>query len=451
MAQSVKRPVESFLVALAAQTTMPTSGTISDSTNLDVNLANGQLGIASSSVLGSVAMNTFLGATPTMAQAPVIQIYQGTSDSTLTSTLNATHPLGLRPYEVSSVIDGRHPVTVTKQLYVAPESDVVQVGAVVGDAAAVNILDETEYEIAIGFRGRRIQETFSSEEAAYLRAKVTTPDFTTLGYTDAQATNWILTYLGWEINKNSKAFKTYPTRPNHAPVVAFLIDTAGASGVEIGQGSPIAAGDVVPVVTTASGNRNITLTADMATSIKDAAIAGFGDVIANVTWSIIPINLATAATASGDLLLIMALDSNLVYEDNIPQVKNYLEVSLPQGFNQATVTNTKQNIGTEGEGTYRQLNLLYKGTQGQRKYNLRHEMFPIPEYPSPFLSTETYNVYNILHSNYRETDVINTIGSPFRDIVCIPSSNTTLVTAFDAALNAWLGSTANQAAIVTVS
>ena len=451
MSKSVKRPVESFLVALAAQTTMPTSGTLSDSSNLDVNLNNGQLGIFSAGVFGSVAMNTSLGATPTMAQAPEIRIVQGTPHSAGTSTLNATHPLTIRPFETSSIIDGRNPVTVTKQLYVAPESDVVQVGAAVGSAGAVNILDETTYEIAVGFRGRRVQEYFSTEEAAYLRAKTVSPDFTTLGYTDAQATNHILTYLGWEINKNSTAFKVYPTRPNHAPVVAFLIDTAGASGVEIGQGSPLAAGDVVPVVTTSAGNRNITLTADQATSIKDAAVAGFGDVIANVTWSIIPINLATAGTASGDLLLIMSLDDNLVFVDDVPQIKNYLEVNLPQGFNIATVTNTKQNQGKEGEGTSRQLDLLYKATQGQRKYNLDHELFPIPAHTSPILSGETYNVYNIQHSNFREVDVINRIASPFRDIVCIPSSNTTLVTAFDAALNAWLGSTANQAGIVTIS
>lgn len=446
-----KRPIESFLVALAAQTTMPTSGTISDSSNLDVNLNNGQLGIASASVLGSVAMNTLLGASPTMAQAPVIQIYQGTSSSSGTSTLNATHTLSIQPFKQSSLIDGRYPVTVTKQLYVAPESDVVQVGAAVGDAGAVNILDETEYEIAVGFRGRRVQEYFSSEEAAYLRSKVTTPDFTTLGYTDAQATNWILTYLGWEINKNSKAFKTYPTRPNHAPVVALLVDTAGGSGVPFYDGGAIAAGDVIPVVTTSAGNRNITLTADQATSLVDAAVAGFGDTIDNVTWSIVPINLATAATGSGDLLLLLSLDDNLVYEDNVPQIKNYLEVSLPKGFDKDTVTNTKQNSGGEGEGTARQLELLYKGTQGQREYNNRHEMFPIPAYTSPILSSETYNVYNILHSNFHETDIINTVSSPFRDIVCIPSSNTTLVTAFDTAINAWLGSTANQAAIVSVS
>lgn len=451
MSKSVKRPVESFLVALAAQTTMPTSGTLSDSSNFDVNLNNGQLGLFSAGIFGSVAMNTSLGATPTMAQAPEIRIVQGTPHSAGTSTLNATHPLTIRPFETSSIIDGRNPVTVTKQLYVAPKSDVVQIGDAVGEAGAVNILDETTYEIAVGFRGRRIMEYFSTEEAAYLRAKVTSPDFTTLGYTDTQATSWILNYLGWEINKNSTAFKVYPTRPNHAPVVALLIDPAGNSGVPFYDGGAIASGDVIPVVTTSAGNRNITLTADTAASLIAAAVAGFGDSIDNVTWSIVPIDLSAATTNEGQILLLLSLDDNLVFVDDVPQVKNYLEVSLPQGFDIATVINTKQNQGTEGEGTSRQLDLLYKATQGQRKYNLDHEMFPIPTHTSPILDGETYNVYNIQHSNFRNVDVINTIASPFRDIVCIPSSNTTLVTAFDAALNAWLGSTANQAGIVTIS
>lgn len=449
---SNKRPVESFLVALAAQTTMPTSGTISDSTTMDVNLANGQLGIVSAGINGSVAMNTFLGATPTIAQAPEIRILQGTPGSTLTSTLYSTYPLTIRPYEQSSLIDGRgQGVRVTKQLYVAPEHDVWAIGNTVGETDAVNILDETEYEISVGFRGRRIQEIFSLEQAAYLRSKVVTPSFSDLGYTDAEATSWILNKLAYEINLNSSAFVLNQRRPNKGPVVALLIDTTGSNGVEIGLATPLAAGDIIPVVTTASGDRSITLTAAQATSIKDAAVSLFGDVIANVTWTIVPVDLTEiTGTSLADMIFLVALDETLAFVDDIPQVKVYLDVNLPLGFDSALVRNTRANQGTEGEGTARQMELLYQATQGQRKYNLQHEMYPIPQNTSPILSTETYNIYSILHTNYHQVDVINRVDSPFRDIVLIPSSNTTLVTNFDAAINAWLASTANQPSIITL-
>lgn len=448
-----KRPVESFLVALAAQTTMPTSGTISNSSNLDVNLANGQLGIVSAGLGGSVAMNTFLGATPTMAQAPQIRILQGTAYSDNTLTYSATHPLTIRPYEQSSLIDGRNPVTVTKQAYVAPEHDVWVIGNTVGQSGAVNVAKETEYEVAVGFRGRRIQEFYSCEEASYLRAKVTTPDFSALSYSTAEATDWILTKLAWDINKNSSAFVVDPRRPNKAPIVALLIDTTGTDGLAIGGVDPIVAGDVVSVVSTANGLRNITLTAAMANSIKDAATTITGDAIADVTWSILTIDPADAGSATGglgDMLMLVALDETLAFVDDIPQVKVALEVSLPLGFNHTTVRYQRANELKEGEGTARQMELLYQATQGQRKYNLQHEDYPIPQHPSPILSTETYNMYSILHSNYSQVDVINRVDSPFRDIVLIPSSNTTLVSAFDAAINAWLASTANQPSIITL-
>lgn len=449
---SNKRPMESFLVALAAQTSMPTSGTISDSSTMDVNLVNGQLGIVSAGINGSVAMNTFLGASPTIAQAPEIRILQGTAYSTLTSGFTATHPLTVRPYEQSALIDGRgQGVTVTKQLYVSPEHDVWAVGNTVGEADAINILDETEYEISIGFRGRRIQEIFSREEAAYLRSKVVTPNFTDLGYTDAEATSWILNKLGYEINLNSSAFVLNQRRPNKAPVVALLIDTTGTNGVAIGGVDPIAAGDIIPVVTATTGTRSITLTTATATSIKDAAVTLSGDAIADVTWTIVPVDLTQiTGTSVADMMFLVALDETLVFVDDIPQVKVYLDVNLPLGFDSALVQRTRANQGTEGEGTARQMELFYQATQGQRKYNLQHEMYPIPQHASPILSTETYNIYSILHSNYHQVDVINRVDSPFRDIVLIPSSNTTLVTAFDTAINAWLASTANQPSIITL-
>lgn len=451
MNASNKRPVESFIVA-GADTAMPTSGTLMNSSTGAVNLAEGRLGLISASPYGTLAMNTFVDATPTVTEAPVIAFVQGTADSANPAAAS-TYPLWTRAYEMSSPIDGRGNVTVTKQVFRSPEHSVWNIGAPVGDADAVNVLDNTEYEVAIGLRGYRVEDSYSCQEASYIRAKVTTPDFTDLGYTDAQATDWILTKLAWEINRNSQAFSVNSRFPNKGPILALLIDTTGATGgVEIGGVSPIAAGDVISVVTTSSGLKNVTLTEAMATSIKDAAVAAFGDVIANVTWTILTVDLADAGSASsglGDVLMLVGLDEPTAFVDWIPQTKVRLEVTIPSGFDYTTVRYSHDNFPDEGQGTSRQLDLLYKATQGQRKYNLRHTQWPVVEFPSPIVSGEEYDVYAIRHAKHTQVDTFNLVDSQFVDYICIPTSYGTL--AIDTIFNNWLATTPSGSAIITLN
>lgn len=450
MNASNKRPVETFLVA-SADSAMPSSGTLMNSSTGAVNLSDGQLGVISSSIYGSVAMNTFLADSTNISEAPVITFVQGTANSANPGA-TSTYPLWTRAYEMSSPIDGRKNVYVTKQTYRSPEHSVWCIGNAVGETDAVNILDNTEYEVAVGFRGYRVEDSYSCQEASYLRAKVTTPDFTDLGYSDAQATDWILTKLAWEINRNSQAFSVNSRFPNKGPILALLIDTTGDDGTPIGGVDPITAGDVISVVTTSSGLKNITLTEELATSIKDAAIAATGDVIADVTWSILTVDLADAGSSSGglgDVLMLVGLDEPTAFVDWIPQVKVRLEVSIPSGFDYTTVRYSHDNFPDEGQGTSRQLDLLYKATQGQRKYNLRHTQWPIVEFPSPIESGEQYNVYAIRHANHTQVDTFNLVDSQFVDYICIPTSFETLD--LDSTLESWLESTPSAGTIITLN
>lgn len=439
--QTNKRATESFIVNLAGQTTMPTSGFIYNASTSNVNLANGQLGVVSDSIYGTRAFNNFTDATPTIAEAPVLAIYQGTSDSASMASASAAYPLWVRPFERTNSIDGRTTVRVTKQAYQDPSHSVWRLGAVVGETDAVNVLDETTYTVAVALRGRRVQYTHSFEEAATLHASVTTPNFTDLGYSAAQATDYILTYLGWNINRNSYVLNMNSRFPAKWPVIAFLVDSAGTSGDVI---DAMAAGDTLVVVNTATGSRSITLTQAMVDSLQAAdPVPG--------TATIVPIDLTEAGeivTSAADHLLIMGLDERVAYSDKIPQVKTALQVGLTSGFNFNTVANTQESFAFEGSGLSRQLELLYQATQGQRKYNLEHTEDPIVKFPSPIVNGQTYVVYNIVHGRQEEVDTFNTIYSPYREIICIPrySSGTTdnaLISTFDGVLNSWLASSSN--------
>jgi len=460
---SNKRPVESFIIGKQGITTVIATGTLNDTTTGNVNLADGQLGIVSDSIWGTVAMNAFCDATPTVAEAPVIAVYQGTENSAAMGTATATYPLWVRPYERTAPIDGRRPITITKQVARTPGHSTWIVGDATGSAGEINVLDETEYTITTMFRGRRIEEFYSEQSAASLITSFTTPNFTDLGKTETQGRSYLVHNLAYLINQNSTALNVSPRRPHKSPVVAFAIDTTGASGTAIGGnagGSPstaLASGDSVGVVNTDAGLRSITLTEAMASSIKNAALALAGGVIGDLEWTIVTTDLATAYTDTVDLIMLMALDETTAYVDYIPQVKVRLEVGLTRGFDYNTVTNDQYVYADEGQGDGRSLNLLYAATQGQRKYNLRHTEDPVVNFSTtPFSTSITYCVYNIQHSHARSVDTFNTVVQPRREIIAVPtySSGTTannVITLLDTAFNAYLASTTHNTAIIALN
>jgi hypothetical protein len=456
--QNNKRAVETFLVAAVGQTALPTSATaLVNSSTGAVNLNNGQLGIFAAYPMdgGSVVdMNTAVNHTTTyatVATAPWIQIFQGTADSANPGGSTAKYPLFPRPYEASQVIKGQNNLVVTKQLAESPTFSTWVMGAAQGNGTAISALDNTEYGIAVAYRGRMMDELYSPEATNHTNFYFSTPNYTALS--TAEPTDHLLQNLAWQINRNSKAVAVNRTKYRGSdPVVALLVDSNSPSaGVAIGGVTPIAAGDVIPVVTTQFGTRSITLTAAQAASIKDAMIAATGEAIADVDANILNINLATAGAVTGgvgDTLILLSLDRDQAFEDRVPQLKVRLDVALPAGF--LTTTYLEEEVqSSEGQGQGRNLNLWYKATHGQRKYNLDHTMDPVIEFPSPIDEDTTYAQYTILHEDVNQIDTSNVAVSPMKEVILIPSANTTLVTAIDNVLGAWVAS-ANGVGIVSL-
>jgi hypothetical protein len=443
--RTTARRVENFLVAKQGQTAIPTSGNL----YTPGTLADGQLAVVSSSMFGSVGMNVYTDATPTITEAPVIVIAQGNANSTTSQTATATYPLWVRPYEVSKEIDGRREVRVTKQSYRAPAFSTWYM-------TAPNVLSNTAYMMEIAFKGRRQEEMYSLQEQSSLNVGFTTPDFSSTGLNlnTAQARGWILNTVAYNVNRNSKALTPGARFAQQAPVVAFSILKAGGSGVAIGGVSPIAAASSVPVITTPQGTKNFVFTADQATAVKNAALAIAGGVIADLTWTIVPATYTASLTATNDAIIYMALDETQVYVDYVPQVKVRLNIGLRTGFLIDSTTLTQTGYADEGQGIGRVLDLQYKATEGQRKYANRHTEDPVITFPSPVDTALVYTTYVIHHSNVTETDMFTQLLRPAKEIVLIPQYSTGTTTnpylaTFEAVLNSWLASAVSNASIVT--
>jgi len=405
-------------------------------------LHNGQLGFVADSPFGTAAMHSYLDATPTVTESPVIAIYQGNENTRNVSTASATYPLSVRPFERTAAIDGRNRITVTRQNYRIPTHSTWVLGQPnAATTGKINVLDLTEYQLRIAFRGRRVDEFYSEQAAASLVSSITTPDFTTLNTGVNSARAWIIHNLAYNINRNSQAFAQTSRFPSNVPVVAFVVSSTATAGVQIGGASPITGGTAVTVVDVATGtDKVLTLTESMATSIKNAFLAKSGLPLLSVTWRIIPANLADTTTGSADMLVLMALDETLAFNDRIPQVKVRLDVGLTRGFEFETVSNLEWEQADEGQGLGRVLDLQYQATQGQRKYTLRHTLDPVINYPSPVNKNEVYNTFTIMHEYYHQNSFWGGDTIYRREIVLVPNSSVANIIAVSTNLETYLNS-----------
>jgi hypothetical protein len=125
-----------------------------------------------------------------------------------------------------------------------------------------------------------------------------------------------------------------------------------------------------------------------------------------------------------------------------------LTIATPEGFT-AAIKNAKLANAREGQGQGRVLDLLYKATQGQRKYFNQHNLDPVINFPSPIDVLTNYTVYNITYSNEINTDIASMTTNPFRTLLCIPAESVPgtpnpLIATLDTTLNSWLTSTGNS-------
>lgn len=442
MNQHVKRATESFIVAKQGASTIPVTGTISNSSTGNVNLTEGQLGFISQSSFGTVALNSFMGATPTITESPKIAIYQGTSASANINGATATYPLFVRPFEKTNDLDGvNSKIFVTKQIFRLAANNIWTLGTISSTATGeINVLDETEYRMYITFNSRNMDEMNNGVyQNGGLRVSITTPDFTTLGTSAVLARDWIVTKLGYEINRNSSAFSLSQKYRGTDPVVAIAVGITTGTAI-----SGITAGDSFAVFTYNGVDRSITIDAELLASIVAAGTASGFTHLQKIVLS----EAGTTGSGTATGLFLIGMDRTLSYVDRIPEKKVRLRVGLNAGFDYSTVRLVEDNRADEGQGYSRQLEILYQNTAGQRKFAQRHVEDPVVAFPSPIVDGVQYHIYNINHGRSEQISVAGVSFSPYREIICIPrySTGTTTnpaIALFDTALNSWLTSSAN--------
>lgn len=425
--------LETFLVAsasdLALYNTAGSGNNISNVSTGAVRLANGQLGIFCDSLFGTVALNVATDATPTKAEAPNIYIAQGTADSAAPSQSTYTYPLFPRPYERSGTIVGNGEIYATKQAYQAPTESTWVIGN--ASTGAITAANNTTYGLTVAYTGRIMTEEINHMGRRFFVPSYTTPNYTALG--TVNPVDHLVQNMVYQINRQSQVVASM--NKGAEPVYAIALNLSGTGGTALGS---LTAG-YVPLVTTSTGTRGVTLTAAQVTNLQATLPSG---------CSIITIDLTTAGSAATtNAFAIVALDRKLAYDDRVPQVKIGLAVGKRYGFSSAVYC-TQTGFAFEGQGVGRILDLEYKRTHQQRKYTLNHDVNPIIHFPSPVSTTTTYNRYNIEHVTNTTIDSANTVKVPQKAVILIPTASTTTVTQWDAAIDSWLTSVGSD--LVTI-
>jgi hypothetical protein len=400
-----------------------------------VMLADGQIGVYSADGSNrNTAVDNF-----TVAGERKLFIAQGRS------TTNDRNPLQTRPFEKSSVIDSRSRLEFWGATCSTPRNSAIKIGLLSGDIVAQ---DETLYGLTIAYHGRRTDILNGKTGPAFF-PEYTTPDYTALGTSAANARDGLVQNLVYQINSHSYVWNSPRAIEN---VVAFAVATtdgssgdaailAAAGGVTAPTATNIAAGTVTNIYIGYDSAGNA-ITIPNSESIQNT----FTDLMANTdlvgTDRIVPVAVgAVAGAAAGytaadgtvtcEAFIVMAYDDakTLAYLDEIPETKERIDVGLRQGFDTVAVTVDEGSYPDEGNGQGRKLRLFYESTDGLRKYEKTHpSLYGLSvNYGNDIIATTDYNVYAIYH----DTEALVSDGTsgehPHVTIVLVPCDQTALI------------------------
>lgn len=441
---------------LSSSASLPVSGTAfvnktnAAVTSLGVSFASGavmleanQLGIyAAEGANKDTALDAF-----SVVNERSIYIAQGRNDS------NDGSILPVRNYEKSMPIRRGDSIEFVGETCRNPRNSGWLIGGALG---AINVSDETVYRLTIAFDGWRVDYLNGKNQPAVF-PEFTTPDYTALGLSTANARDHIVQNMVYEINKMSRHW-TGEEGEGMQPIIALALADADGSGAE-----GVAAGG--STITNLSNGTTTTLTlgysADgqkITTPVTESMRYAFTDMIANLseiagTEVVIPtvINSTVGATvgyyagyAAGsdpvtDKIIIMAVDDSDAYFDFVKLKKIRVRPGLTEGFNSSTVGNTEFSYADEGKGQGRALRLFYDSTAALNKYGSTHRDLD-PEhiaYTTGIVETSDYNVYVIDHQNERthSSGAIN--YQPYRTVVLIPCTDTATQNAFESIMIAF--------------
>lgn len=328
-----------------------------------------------------------------------------------TSTITA--PLPMRQFEMSSQIDG----TCRQHLYIAGQGS--STGAVASNlignpnaatSAKIPVASNELYSLNVAARGSRLDLYFSQYNTAVIKGTFNAPDWTTSGIAaENDRRDYIVKSLVRDFNRKS-------TSGNNRFALAIAIDSASvtvtgptiASIIAGGVGANVIIGydrNCAPVNMLVTADRLAALT-NLEAALTTATVSG-GYGLAAGTASIARyafaddcpnggVEIAGDSTAEADMIFLMAIDETQAYYDDMPATRTNLDAGLQPGSQVTAVRSTVINRGNEGEGTSRQVRLMYESSEeygtypSSKAWGANHVA-----YPNEVLANEIYDIYMI--------------------------------------------------------
>lgn len=412
-----KRQMETFLAAYSTQTAVPTGTLVNATTAL--NLPDGNIAAISKDLYSTVRANgVFLVAGDTATQVRKIQILQGTPKSAALQTVDGWHA-GHKAYVGSQDIERS---TVQSFSFTRPNVGTRNTVYVTGFARPE---DEQAYGLRTAIRGTRQFRDYGTNENSVYTSYVT-PDYTVLGYTDAQAVSALLHNLFYTTNLYSKQYGMGLSQHGNKDFAVLGLDTTGAAtGVTIGS---VVNGTSIPFLV--QNGTTYTIVAD------HALVQTFGAAIAAgvpTTAVIVPINPTVDHTSADPInaVLFLGLDENraIAFSD-ITNVRTTVLVELADSFRnslQLPTTITQTSRAKEAINTGFNLWVQYRNSAEYGIFNAQnqpHGDFYV-QAPIYFSNTESqlYNVYIIDFQN-TETTLTTSEPDPQKTVIVLPAGIT---------------------------
>jgi hypothetical protein len=444
--RSVTYLVASGDQALASGTLIPTSGNA-------LNIASGQLGGVAMSDGFSIAQGDFIAAGNTVANAPVIQLVQGTPNSANVANVGP-HMYNHKPYVASAPINSRYSIAFTAQACDAGQYNAFAVGGDTGTPQAIQVADTSVYRLNITFDGVMQNRYFSVSAFDGIHPSITTPNFTSLSALYTAPLDYIVQHLAYEVNLHSKAFSHVPGRGGVHPIVALAINTAGGAGTTLTAAAAQAVGSTLNVQT----HNGVTQSLVVDQALKDTitrwiANPGTSGILGTSTIEVI--NTSTAGTASGkgtEIVVLLALDEDgAVVTDNVKPRKVRLRVGVDKqsSLYTSTLGNNELSVGMEELGTGARYKKDYDALPAmqvwsQERWGMNTNLIVPPSYID---TTKSYSANIIYHWDENFVEFSHTQKQPHKTVIlteCDPATglgtDTTTIASLNAILAPWLNS-----------
>lgn len=399
-----------------------------------LNIADQQLGVISVDHNGEDPYGNFLSDGRTVNEVNAVQLVQGTPKSGAINTVDLFH-YGHRSSVKTGKIEADKILSVATYKYTPGRNAIKRVHTIGTPAAS------TDYVAYLQIESARRDRDFGSNRDI-LTATCTTPASAT------SQLDYLLQNLAAKWNTESTLLD------GNRPIVVLGIKRAGGAGTQIG---PLTSSDTVPFMTWNGQTYSLSMTTEIISALQTGYAAD--NSIANSTVEVIDLSTAGAAAKVDELFVIGLDEATAVVDDNIPERKTRLRVTLDEDLTH-TVINLSKPL--EAVNTGRKLKLRYDDKAGLQIFNMQNhphgEYFVIP--PSYITESSNYTVTFIeyvgedLHiSGVQDSPKLAVIvlpaaiSNPNGDVDGTPFTVTTTATNTVAGLNsslgAWLKSASN--------